>query len=331
MNRLVSIVIPILNSEATIEECLDSIYSNRNPPPFQVILVDGGSTDNTVEIVKKHPAELLFADKPQARQRNVGIAHAAGDIIAFTDSDCRVTDVWLSALTQHFDDPSIASVGGPNLTPKDDPFWAQCFGALMESLLGSVGVRNTVVYKSIREVSHNPPVNSAVRKAVLQEVAGFGEGFEPTEDVMLDAKIKRKGYRLIYDPKMLVWHHRRRTLRAFIKQLLAYGRGRASVFLKHPESLPFTYFCVAAFSLGTALSIPLYSSVEFLKPVIAYGWMAYFLFLILSSFYVALQKRRLLFAAVLPPLAFIEHFTLGLGFIIGLIHPFKGASNEEQG
>lgn len=323
MDKVVSVVIPTLNSEATIVECLDSIYSNKNPPPFEVIVVDGGSTDSTVQFVKKYPVKIILEEKSKASQRNNGVAQSVGNIIAFTDSDTRVANDWLLTLAKHFDDPSIAGVGGPNITPNEDPFWAQCFGVLMESFLGSTGVRNTVIYESICEVKHNPPVNSAVRKSVFKEAGGFARGFEWSQDVMLDAKIKRLGGKLIYDPEMLVWHHRRRTLRGFAKQLLYYGRGRASAFLRYPESLPLTYLCVVAFAIGTVVSIPAYILIEVSRPVIAYGWVAYFLFLVLSSIYIGVQKRSFVFAAVLPPLAFIEHFLLGLGFIIGLIKPFK--------
>jgi GT2 family glycosyltransferase len=195
----------------------------------------------------------------------------------------------------------------------------------MESSLGSAGVRNTVIYKNIREVNHNPPVNSAVRKNVFLEVGGFGEGYEPVEDVVLDAKIKRKNYKLIYDPDMIVLHHRRKTLSGFAKQLFLYGRGRASVFLKHPKSLPFTYFCTAAFTLGTILSLPLYILIHPLQPIIIYGWIAYLLFIVIASIYTAIKKRRFVLFLILPFLAIYEHFTLGLRFIIGIVKPFKGA------
>ena len=325
MDRYVSVVVPTLNSEDTIAECLKSILSNENPPKFEVIVVDGGSVDNTVQIASEYPIKLLHADKPQANQRNTAVTQANGEIIAFTDSDVRVTANWLNTLVRHFDDLAISGVGGPNLTHKDDQFWAKCFGTLMESPLGSAGVRNTVIYKSICEVTHNPPVNSAVRKSVFMEVGGFGKGYEPVEDVVLDAKIQRKGYKLIYDPDMIVWHHRRKTLSGFAKQLFLYGRGRASVFLKYPESLPFTYFCTAAFTLGTILTIPFYILISPLQPVIICGWTAYLLFIVIASIYTATKNRKFILFLILPFLAIIEHFTLGLGFITGIVKPFKGS------
>jgi glycosyltransferase involved in cell wall biosynthesis len=63
MDKLISVVIPTLNSEATIAECLESIFSNENPPKFEVIVVDGGSRDCTIEIAKKDPVKITFAGK----------------------------------------------------------------------------------------------------------------------------------------------------------------------------------------------------------------------------------------------------------------------------
>lgn len=294
-------------------------------------MVDGGSVDNTVEIAKKFPVKLLLADRPQARQRNAGIDKAVGNIIAFTDSDCKVANVWLSTLAKQFDDPSVAGVGGSILTPEDDPFCAQCIGTLMESPLGSAGVRNSVSYEDIREINHNPTGNSAVRKSVLLEVGGFEDSLPKAEDVALDAKIKSKGYKLLYHPEMIVWHPRKRTLGGFAKQLFEYGRGRASVFLSCPNSLPLTYFCVAAFALGTLFSVPLYSLVVFSRPIILFGWIAYFLFVVLFSLYIGIKKGRLIFAIVLPVLACIEHFSLGLGFITGLIRPYGRTKTVKVG
>lgn len=326
MTRLISVIIVTFNSEITIDECLQSIFSNIDAPPFEVRVVDGGSTDHTIEIAEKYP---VIVDKLgnsgrvyHAESANYGVAQARGDVIAFTDSDTRVAKNWLSVLSKHFDDPDIAGIGGPNITPEEEPFWPKCFGLLMESFLGAAGVRNTAIYKNIREVEHNPPVNSAVRKKVFEEVGGFGEGFDIADDVVLDAKIKRIGGKLIFDPKMIVWHHRRKTLKGFIKQLFLYGKGRASVFIKYPESLPLAYFCVAAFTVGTILTIPLIF-IDLLKPIIIFGWLTYLLFIFLSSILIAIQKRRLVLGIILPPLAAIEHFTLGIGFLIGLINPYK--------
>jgi len=312
-----------LNSESTIEKCLESIFNNTNAPAFEVIVVDGGSTDKTVELLKNFNVKVISSEKPQSRQRNKGVEVAAGEIIAFADSDVTVAQNWLSTLAGHFDNSDYAGVGGPHHTPDDDPFMAKCIGALLESPLGSAGVRNTAIYKNIREVDHNPPSNSAVRKAVFQEVGGFDPEFSTAEDVTLDAKIRRKGYRLLYDPSLKVWHPQKRNIKSFVKQLFGYGRGRASAFLRYPESLPISYFCALIFTLGVFFTIPLYLFIPFLHLVIIIGWSVYFAMVIIFSILIAFKKKNFFLAIILIPLAFVEHFILGLGFIAGLLFPYK--------
>lgn len=189
-------------------------YSVQYPlDQIEVIVMDGGSTDATTCFVKESPAKLLLGGKTPAEARNIGIRHAEGTIIAFTDADCRVKEDWISILSSHLNNPLVAGVGGPNITIDEDvSYLVRYIGVFMESFLGSAGTKNTARYEHLREVCHNPTVNSAVRKCVLEEVRRFDPNLTVSEDVDLDARIRRRGYRLLYDPRMIVWHHRRNTV-----------------------------------------------------------------------------------------------------------------------
>ena len=135
MDSMVSIVIPTKNNGDIVEKCLRSIQNLDYPKDkIEVIIVDGNSTDNTVEIAKKYGCKVIFEDKGTiSYARDIGVKHAKGEFIAFTDADCVVDRNWIKELMKHFDE-DVAAVGGPNITPEDDTEFAKCIGIVLSFL-----------------------------------------------------------------------------------------------------------------------------------------------------------------------------------------------------
>jgi len=125
----VSIVIPTKNNADILEKCLKSIQNLDYPKEkMEVIIVDGNSTDGTVDIAKKYGCKVIFEDRGTiSYARDVGVRNAGGRFIAFTDADCAVDRDWIKELIKHFNG-DVAAVGGPNLTPDDDTEFAKCVG-----------------------------------------------------------------------------------------------------------------------------------------------------------------------------------------------------------
>lgn len=316
----VSVIVPTYNSAATLRECLDSVFRQTDAIKVEVIVVDGGSRDDTVEIARHYPVRVLFGGKPPGEKRNIGARNARGRILAFIDSDCRAGPDWLHSVVSSLETRSdIVGVGGPNLTPPDDPFLPRVFGLLMESFIGSAGVRNTVVHRRGRYIDHNPPCNAAYRRDTFLQVGGFDESLFVGEDLIIDARVAALGLKLWYDPRIVVWHRRRRSLSAYITQLFRYGQGRATVFKHYPRTAPISYFCAAAFVIGTVLTLPACAALGALRLPVLVGWLVYAAFVVLGALTIAARNRNPLLMVVLPPLAAAHHFSLGLGFLSGLV------------
>ena len=225
----VSVVVACYNGARTLKLCLEALARLRYPD-YEVILVDDGSSDATPQIAAQFPAVRCLRQPHQglAVARNTGIAAATGQIIAFTDSDCRPDEDWLHYLVSDLLRSNFAGIGGHNLLPADDSAVA---GAVMVSPGGPAHVMLTD-----RVAEHIPGCNMAFWKWALLEVGCFDPVFEQAgDDVDLCWRLQQRGYQLGFSPAGFVWHYRRSTVGAYLKQQRGYGAAEALLERKHPE------------------------------------------------------------------------------------------------
>ncbi len=225
----VSVVICAYNAERTMEECLESLRRLRYPD-YEVIVVDDGSTDGTRAIAERFPEFRLIAQENCGLSvaRNVGLHAATGEIVAYTDSDCAVDPHWLAFLVHRLRVGDVAGVGGPNLPPAED-HW------MPEVVARSPG-GPTHVLLTDHEAEHVPGCNMAFWRRTLLEVGGFDPIFHAAgDDVDICWRLQSAGHKIGFAASALVWHRRRHTLRAYLKQQRGYGKAEALLFFKHPD------------------------------------------------------------------------------------------------
>ncbi len=222
----ISVVIPVYNSPDTIEKCLNSVLA-QDHPAFEIIIVDDGSTDTTPDICASFKEVKVIRSERggPSRARNVGVAAARGDLVAFTDSDCIAERDWLIELERGFTGPQVAGVGGDQKSPDDETELGKNIQEFFKTIGFVTGYIKTGA--TMRETDHNPSCNSIYRKSVLDEVSGFDETLFPGEDVDLDLRITRRGFKLIYNPRACVGHYRPRTYRSFARMMRRYGACQA--------------------------------------------------------------------------------------------------------
>lgn len=250
---MISIVIPTKNNSDTIERCLNSIKNLDYPEDeLEIIIVDGHSNDRTVEIAKKYGCKLIFENKGIiSYARDIGVKHASGEFIAFTDADCVVDRNWIKELIKHFSD-RVAAVGGPNITPEDDIEFAKCAGKVL-LFLSKPGARYGFVENKVMDIYHNPTCNVIYRKKVLEEVGGFNYKLVTVDDEELDYRIRKRGYRIIYTPSARVYHYRRSTWKKFIKMAYSYGVGRMQAIKLHRDMGRWFHFVSPSLISATAV------------------------------------------------------------------------------
>jgi GT2 family glycosyltransferase len=234
----VSVVVASYNGARTLEACLASL-DRLNYPDYEVILVDDGSKDDTRQIASDHPdARYIFQEnKGLSVARNTGINAATGEVVAFTDSDCRADEDWLYYLIGDLLRSDFAGIGGHNFLPPEDSCVA---AAVMVSPGGPAHVMLTD-----REAEHIPGCNMAFYKWALDDIAGFDPIYRKAgDDVDVCWRLQQAGRRIGFSPAGFVWHYRRSTVRAYLKQQAGYGEAEALLIAKHPE-----YFNTAGSSI----------------------------------------------------------------------------------
>ncbi len=224
----VSVVVCAYNAERTMFACLASL-EKLNYPNYEVVIVNDGSTDRTREISERFGKFRLInqENKGLSAARNVGIAAAEGEIVAFTDSDCVADPDWLHYLITTFTRSGRAAVGGPNFPPPED--------TLVPSAVAVSPGGPTHVLMSDDVAEHIPGCNMAFKKTALAEINGFDPVFRAAgDDVDLCWRLQNQGYQIGFSPAAVVWHFRRNTVKAYLSQQRGYGKAEAQLYFKHP-------------------------------------------------------------------------------------------------
>jgi len=225
----VSVVVCAYNAADTLEDNLRSL-ERLTYPDYEILLVNDGSKDRTGEIGRRF-AKVRVIDTPNqglSAARNVGLAEATGEIVAYTDADTRVDRDWLTFLVQPFLTSDVVGSGGPNVVPADDPPMAQCIARAPGG--------PTHVLLDDRIAEHVPGCNMAFRRDALLAIGGFNPIYlRAGDDVDVCWRLQARGWKIGFASSALVWHHHRSSVKAYWKQQLGYGEGETWLMAHHPE------------------------------------------------------------------------------------------------
>lgn len=229
----ISVVVCAYNAAATVEECLTRTRA-LDYPNLEVLLVDDGSTDDTADIADRicagdHRMRVIRAEhQGLSGARNTGWQSAAGELVVYLDSDAYPTPEWPYYLALGLDGPEVGGVGGPNLPP---PGRSRTAEMVARAPGGPVHV-----LLSDDRAEHIPGANMAFWRKVLEEVGGFDVTYTAAgDDVDVCWKVLDRGWEIGFHPAALVWHHRRGSTRAYLKQQRGYGRSESLVAKRHPD------------------------------------------------------------------------------------------------
>lgn len=201
----ISVIVPAWNEEKYLRRCLSSLVKQSYEHPFEVIVVDGGSTDQTVAIAEEYADEVLVKPGlPVGAARNRGAEIAKGHIFAFIDADTMASDQWLKEIARFFhSNPSAVGVTGPTL-PYDggtiDSVTYRFWTIYLQRILLSTGMPHVIGF------------NCAYRKESFLMAGGFDETALMSEDILLAQKMRQFG-KIVFDKRMFALTSARRFQR----------------------------------------------------------------------------------------------------------------------
>ena len=305
-----SFIIPIYNRPEEIDELLNSLTQLESSIPFEVVVVEDGSTVTCEEVVEKYQSKLFISyyfkkNSGPGDSRNFGMRVAKGSYFIILDSDCLIPSHYLNEVESFLATTYVDCFGGPDAAHDSFSDVQKAINIVMTSVLTTGGIRG-----SSEKVGKFQPrsFNMGLSKQAFEASGGYGK-IHPGEDPDLSIRLWNLGYQTALIPNAYVYHKRRIDWSKFHTQVKKFGKARPILNVRYPKYDKITYWFPTLFIIGYALSV-----------LLALVGLPYFLCCYLMYFVVlfveAMLKTKSMKIAFLAVIALhIQFYGYGLGFL----------------
>lgn len=324
---MISIIVPVYNSEKTIRECLDSLLNQDFKEEYEIILVDDGSEDNSIEIIEEYfkrvdkLALLKSEHRGPAVARNLGANNARGDILLFTDADCVADKNWIIEMTKSFERKEIVGVQGRYCT-KQEVVIAKFAQYEIEDRYDRM--------KKSEYIDFIGSYSAAYSRDVYLSEGGFNESFTIAsgEDPDLSYRLASKGFKMVFNERAIVYHHHPDSLYKYLKQKFYRAYWRVPLYRRNRgKILRDTYTPqILKFQIGIFCLLVVIFLFSFLTQV------DYYLLILLGLLFLstlptsyAIFKRNKKIGLISPFIILLRTGVFGLGLAFGISYNlYKG-------
>ncbi|MCX5715323.1 MAG: glycosyltransferase [Candidatus Omnitrophica bacterium] len=307
----VSILIPVKADNKNLRECIEKCLA-LDYAAFEIIVLP----DEAIQVSYTEKVKIIpTGPVGPAAKRDIAVDKARGDVLAFLDDDTFPDKDWLKNAAADLKN-DVAAVGGPAVTPESDNVLQKASGLVYSLFLVSGPHNRRYIPRPKAEVDDYPSCNFLVTKEAFLKAGSFDTKFWPGEDTILCLKITNElKKKIIYNPQVLVCHHRRPLFGPHLRQIKSYALHRGYFVKKFPaNSLKVSYFVPSVFVLGLIGGLVFSYFIPLVKGV----------YIVIVVFYLALaafssipQKgfklKALVFAGII-----LTHLAYGIYFIKGL-------------
>lgn len=304
-----SFIVPVYNRPEEIHELLESMQEMHGEIPFQVVIIEDGSTQDARAVIDSFRSRIdihyIFKENSgPGDSRNRGMREAEGNYFVILDSDCILPKDYLQTVDAYLANNYVDCFGGADDAHQDFTDLQKAINYSMTAFLTTGGIRGSEQVRDFEPRSFN----MGLSKQAFEATGGFAR-IHPGEDPDLSLRLKKAGYKTAFIPGAAVYHKRRISWAKFQQQVHKFGMVRPILNRWHPESAKITYWFPFCFMLFTISSILLGLG---MNVIYAIPWLLYMALVFLD----ALLKTANLKVAFLSLRAVLtQFFGYGSGFI----------------
>ena len=328
----ISIIIPCYNEERFIAGVLQRLVQQSSNARYEIVIVDGRSTDATRQAIENFAAEnnnlsLRVIDNPARNiptALNLGIGAARGELIVRMDAHSAPSINYVARCAELLREQKATIVGMPwHIKPGNDSLTARAIALAVSHPLGAGDAKYRFSGTASQFVDTVP--FGAFHRSLWEELGGFNEALLANEDYDFNYRTRKNGGKVLLDNQAHSDYFARSSLGELAKQYFRYGLWKARMVKLHPTSIKLRQLIPPLF----VLSLPLLAAVSFFFPLI--GWLLlamvsfYLVVVVAGSLQLALREGDLKLALCLPFVFVVIHFCWGAGFLAGLTT--KGEAN----
>ncbi len=331
-----SVIVPSFNRVDEIQDLVQSIeqlvFAREK---FELIIVDDGSTDDTLSYLKKYAQDttINFSFYTQENQgpgtaRNTGMNNARGDFFIFIDSDCTVPEQWLSDIDSQINQEAADAFGGPDSFRDDFSPLLKAINYSMTSFITTGGLRGKKGKKLAKFYPRS--FNMGLSRQLWEEIGGFGN-LRHGQDIEFSNRIIKAGAKVVFIEPAYVYHKRRTNFRRFYRQVYNWGVARINLYKIDKSMLEPLHTLPAIFTLIVFIILILGIFSEFFRILLTVGIISWCIITLYSMIDALRMYKQVLPALIVPFIIPAQIFGYGLGFINNYIRRVIFGKKEKVG
>jgi glycosyltransferase involved in cell wall biosynthesis len=307
----VSVILPILNEERDLNQCITAILQQDYPADIEIILALGPSTDKTTLIAEKLSAadkRIKLVNNPSGQTAtglNLAIKKSSYEILCRIDGHSEISSTYIKTAVEIINNQGAVNVGGLMFADSEKGLQR----TIAQAMRSKLGVGSSKFHTGGSAGESETVYLGTFKKSAVLAVGGFDERYIRAQDWELNYRLRKNGGLIWFDPRLVVTYRPRNTFRKLAKQYFQYGRWRRVITRQHQNTMNFRYLAPPIAVLIILLSV---FFAVLLDPVLITPVIIYFASLIAGGIFIG---KKITDKLLMPFVLATMHLSWGIGFI----------------